>query len=115
VDKGSLDRIRGIMIMWWKGHFVKGMCKNLGKHPIHETFQPIWLGIGCDGWAASTPPVVGISGLRWGPRKGSHHWNVLWFTCKGYFKWMDMCQLFVGVYVYVVNMGVYEGIHTWCI
>jgi hypothetical protein len=98
--------------MCWKGHFVKRLCENLGKHPIHETLQPIWLSIG---WGAIIPPMVGISGLGWGPRKGSHHWNGLWFTCKGYLKWMGMCQFFKGVYVYVVNVVVYEGIHIWCV
>jgi hypothetical protein len=100
------------MLMRWKRHFGKGMCKHLGKRPIHETFQPIWLSIR---WAARILPFVGISRLSWRLQKGSHHWNGLWFTCKGYFKWMDMCQLFKGVYVYVVNMGVYEEIHIWCV
>jgi hypothetical protein len=25
VDNGLLDRIRGIILVWWKGHFMKGL------------------------------------------------------------------------------------------
>jgi hypothetical protein len=51
VEKGSLDRLCGVMIVWWNRRVLKILCKYLeipsesdlavesfGKHPIHETF-----------------------------------------------------------------------------
>jgi hypothetical protein len=91
---------------WCTTYIIVQEAILLRKHPIHETLHFNMVGHGGPG---KNLTVASISGLSWGPLKGSHHCNGLLFRCEGYFKWM--CQLIIGMNVYVVSIGVYEGIH----